>query len=417
MRIGLIAALRRSEEGALRAALPLAGRSVIAWQAALLQSLGVERVLCLVDTSVETGVEESGGEVLDVQHALEAQGIAFHALKGLAAIPALVRAEDDLVILADGLVPDPAVVRTLLGGGGAVSGAAHGKGGAIQRAVATIPADHPLAAAHPEDFERIDAARHWGGVLAMRGAPAQALADFPADADAVSLLLRLALQAGTATRELSPRELVPESWLLADSVAAVTRHENGLIARAAPPADWRAPGRALAAAMVRAMVPRGLAQGPVMAGAAALVLLLTGVMAAAFGFGGAGLALAALGVLAAQVSHGFAMLAVSLRREEAGAVLRDVLGAAADGLAAIAAWFALAPFPAWQPLAVLGPLTIALARIVGRGGDGALAAAASDRAGLLLLLACAAGFGLLPEALACLALGLVAALLLRRSPE
>lgn len=205
MRIGLIAALRHSEEGALRAALPLAGRSVIAWQAALLQALGVERVLCLAETP--------GGTVLELQHMLEGQGVQFHALRGPAAIPALVRAEDDLVILADGLVPDPAVVRALTGAG---------EGGeALQRMVATIPADHPLAAAHPEDFERIDAQRHWGGVLVMRGAPAQRLADFPADADAVSLLLRLALQAGTPSCELSPRELVPETWLLADSDAAV----------------------------------------------------------------------------------------------------------------------------------------------------------------------------------------------------
>ena len=157
MRIGLIAALRHSEEGNLRAALPLAGRSVIAWQAALLQALGVERVLCLTETP--------GGTVIELQHMLEGQGVQFHALRGLAAIPALVRAEDDLVILADGLVPDPSVVRALVGLG------VGGEGDeALQRMVATIPADHPLAAAHPEDFERIAAARHWGGVLVMRGA-------------------------------------------------------------------------------------------------------------------------------------------------------------------------------------------------------------------------------------------------------
>ncbi|MGC5220835.1 hypothetical protein, partial [Escherichia coli] len=82
--------------GALRAALPLAGRSVIAWQAALLRALGCERVLCLAETS--------GGTVLELQHMLEGQGVQFHTLRGLAAIPALVRAEDDLVVLADGLV-------------------------------------------------------------------------------------------------------------------------------------------------------------------------------------------------------------------------------------------------------------------------------------------------------------------------
>ncbi|MBA4768050.1 MAG: hypothetical protein H2049_10515 [Porphyrobacter sp.] len=400
MRIGLIAALRHSEEGALRAALPLAGRSVIAWQAALLRTLGCERVLCLAETP--------GGSVLELQHMLEGQGVQFHALRGLAAIPALVRAEDDLVILADGLVPDPAVVRALVGGEGDAP---------LQRMVATIPADHPLAAAHPEDFERIDAARHWGGVLVMRGAPAQRLADFPADADAVSLLLRLALQAGTPARELAARELVPETWLLAESDAAVARHEGALIAAAAPPADWRAPGAALAAAAARAMVPRGLEQGPVIAGVTALVLLLTGVMAAAFGFGATGLALAGLGAFAARISHGFAALSARLRREAGGGRAGAVLTGTCDVLAGTTLWFALAPFPEGQPLAALGPVAYALARLAARMGDKALAVAASDRASLLLVLALAAAFGVLPLALACLALGLCAALLLRGAEE
>ncbi|WP_017665645.1 hypothetical protein [Porphyrobacter sp. AAP82] len=403
MRIGLIAALRHSEEGTLRAALPLAGRSVIAWQAALLRGLGAERVLCLAETP--------GGTVLELQHVLEAQGVQFHALKGIAAIPALVRAEDDLVILADGLVPDPAVVRALAGGAGDAP---------LQRMVVTISADHPLAAAHPEDFERIDAQRHWGGVLVMRGAPAQRLAEFPVDADAVSLLLRLALQAGTPTRELAARELVPETWLLADSTAAVARQEGALIAAAAPPADWRAPGSGLAAMAVRAAVPRGLDQGPLIAGGTGLVLLLCGVMAAAFGFAGAGLALAGAGVFAAQVSQGFAALGARLRRESgagAGGPGR-VLEALCDLIAGMTLWFGLAPFPEWDPLASLGPVAYALARLAARGrGDSALAAVASDRASLLALLAVAAGFGLLPEALACLALGLCAALLLRAGAE
>jgi len=398
MRIGLIAALDRTDDGILRAAVRLAGRSVIAWQAALLQSFGVERVLCLV--------ENPDDEIIALQHALEGQGIQFHALKGFAALPALVRAEDDLFIIADGLVPEPAVVQAVLGGADAA-----------QRAVATIPADHPLAVAAPDDFERIDAARHWAGVLSMRGAPVQQLGDFPADADAISLLLRLALQAGTPTRDLSARELVPEHWLLAESAAAVAQHEDAMLARAAPPADWRAPGNALAATLVRALVPQGLAQGAIVAGGAALVLLLTGVMAAAFGFAASGLGLAGLGAFAARVSGNFGALAARLRREPAAPRAGTVLETAGGISAGIIAWLALAPFGDWQPLAALGPVTIALAALLARSADRGLAVAAGDRAGLLLLLAAAAAFGHLPAALACLALGLCAALLLRRPAE
>ncbi len=397
MRIGLLAALRRADDGSLRAAMPLAGRSVIAWQMALLQSLGVERVLCLTETA--------GADIVALQHALEAQKMQIETLQGFAALPALVRAEDDLVIIADGLVPEPAVVHSLLGGGE----------GGVQRAVASIPRDHPLAVAHPEDFERIDALHHWAGVLAMRGAPVQQLADFPADADAISVLLRLALQAGTPVRALALGEVVPENWLLAQGAEALAVHQNALIAAAAPPADWRAPGKAAAAAVVRVLAMRGLAQGPLIAGSAALVLLLTGVMAAAFGFVATGLSLTGLGAFCVQVSGGFASLAARLRREGAGS--GAVLAALRDGLAAFTLWFALAPFPDWQPLAVLGPVVIALAALVSRSGNNALAVAAGDRTVLLIILAVAASFALLPEALACLALGLCAALLLRRDKE
>jgi len=94
-----------------------------------------------------------------------------------------------------------------------------------------------------------------------------------------------------------------------------------------------------------------------------------------------------------------------------------VLTALCDLLAGVTLWFGLAPFPEVQPLAALGPVAYALARIAARGGDSALAVAASDRASLLLVLALAAAFGALPHALACLALGLCAALLLRRPEE
>jgi type IV secretory pathway TrbD component len=395
MRIGLIAALRRAVEGGLRAALPVAGHSVLARQAGLLRSLGVERVLCLADGPAQA--------IIDLQHTLEAHGIGFHALHGFAALPALVRAEDDLVIIADGLVPDPAAVQALLGGGE----------GGLARVVATMPADHPLAAAHPDDFERIDAADRWAGVLAMRGASVQQLADFPPDADAISLLLRLAVQAGTPRRALRAGDLSPERWLLADSAAAAARHEAALIAGAAPLLDWRAPMAALAAHAVTAVAPQGLARGRLIAGAVSAVLLFGGLLAAAFGLGTTGLVAAGLGAFAAQAALQASALAVRLHDTRAP-LSRPVLPLAAlDAMVALVLWCALAPPPQWQPLAALGPAVVGLARLAARGGGGALAALAGDRASLVAALAVAAAFGLLPEVTACLALGLLAALLLR----
>jgi len=400
MRIGLIAALRVSEDAALRAQLPLAGRSVMAWQAALLRSLGVERVLCLVDPS------PTGSEVLHLSHDIESAGADIQALKGFAALPALVRAEDDLVILADGLVPDPEVVHALFA-----------EEPARLRTVATLPDDHLLALAHPADFERIDASRCWAGVLAMRGAPVQLLADMPADADAISLLLRLALQAGTPCRDATALGLDPEGWLLADSMAAVTAHETGLLLRAAPQTDWRAPGVALATMSARALAPRALSQGAMVAGALGFALLLLGVLFAAFGPPAGALALAGAGAFAAEVSLSFTSIARRLRREVSEARISGLLRAGVDALAGLTLWFAFAPWPAWEPLAALGPVLIGLVRLAGRAPGRHLRRSAPDRTSLMLLLAAAATLGRLPEAAACLALGLLAALLLRREAD
>lgn len=394
MRTGLIAALARTESGVLRAELPLAGRSVLAWQVALLRELGAERIICLCEGAV--------GEVLNLQHAVEATGAAFHALNGFAALPALIRAEDELIILRDGLVPDPDQARAVVG-----------EGATLRKVVACLQADHPHAAAYPEDFERIDAARHWAGLLVMRGAPVQQLADFPADADAVSLLLRLALQAKTPCREFGPDAHVPESWLLAQSAQAVATHEAALIAAAVPAPDWRAPMEALAAVLVRSLAPRGLGQGALAGAGIALVLLLGGVIAAALGKAAGGLVLAGAGAFAARVSGSFAALADRLRRRPDDGRNSAAAGLAVDGFAALTVWFALAPWPDWTPLAVCGPIAIGLARLATRDGDPLMAAVATDRAALLLLFALAAWWGLLPEAAALITLGLLTALLLR----
>lgn len=400
MRIGLIAALRTSEDGALRAQQPLAGRSVLAWQFALLRSLGAERVLCLTDPS------DAGGAAVHLPAEIEHAGAVFQALRGFAALPALVRAEDDLLIIADGLVPDPEVVHALLLGEPAAL-----------RTVATIPDDHPLALAHPQDFERIDASRCWAGVLAMRGAPVQQLADMPPDADALSLLLRLALQAGTPCRDATALNLVPEGWLLADSSTALASHEAGLLERAAPEADWRAPGMALAALLARAFAPQGLAQGALVAGTLGLGLLLGAVLLAAFGPAAGALAMAGAGAFAGELALGFTTIARRLRREVSEARASGMLRLAVDALASLALWFALSPLPVWQPLAMLGPVLIGLVRLAARAPGGHLRRSARDRSTLLLLLAGAAMAGWLPEAVSCLALGLLAALLLRREPE
>lgn len=402
MRTALIAALARTDSGTLRAELVLAGRSVLAWQVALLRTLGAERILCLCD-----GAQ---GEVLRLQHAVEAEGAAFHALRGFSALPALVRAEDELIILRDGLVPDTALASSLLA---ATPRQRH--------LIACLPKDSPLAVSHPDDFERIDAARCWAGLLVMRGAAVQNLADFPADAEPVSVLLRLALQAGTPCIDLTAAQLSPETWLLADNAAMLAAHEQGLIARAGGGADWGAPLAAVAGVLVRRLAPRGLVQGMPIAAGIALTLLLGASVTAAFGAAAAGLALAAAGAFAGAAAAAYASLAGQLRREPGAVQSAALLSRAVDGLAAAALLLALAPpqlwAASWAPLAFCGPLAIGLARLAARGSSAAAAAIWADRASQLAGLALAAALGFLPEATALFAAAGLGALLLRKAED
>ncbi|HSF12728.1 MAG TPA: hypothetical protein VLA50_07115 [Erythrobacter sp.] len=393
MRTGLIAAQARTATGELCAHLPLAGRPVLAWQVDLLRRHGAERIICLCDSP--------SADVLRLQHTVEATGGSFHALQGFAALPALVRAEDELIVLRDGLVPDAALVASLLP-----------SGPALPKCVLSLPADHPLAIRHPSAFERIDAAQHWAGLLVMRGAPVQHLADFPADADAMSVLLRLALQAGTPCQAMVGDEITDATWFLADSDEAVRKNEAALIAAAAPARDWWAPLSALAATIVRKAAARGVGQGAKVSALVAMAMLLAGIVATAMGSAAIGLVLAATGAFGAQTATGFAAMDARLQKVETPSSFSRPLHSAVDLLSALTAWFALAPWPAIDPLAVCGPLTIGLARLAETGGDRPLGTIASDRASVLLALALAAGLGHAATGFALLATVLMATVLL-----
>ena len=396
MRIALISALKRTETGELRAELLLAGRSILAWQVDLLAALGAERVICLCH-AVE-------GEVLSLQHKIEASGATFHALTGFVGLAALVRAEDDLLILGDGLLPDQLLVLDLVK-----------VDTAWRRAVTCMAADHTMVASSPDDFERIDATRHWAGLLVMRGAPVQHLATFPDDAVAVSLLLRLALQARTPCHDLGSAQLEPGGWVLAESTAVVATHERDMMARALRPRDFRTPMIALADALVAALAPRGLRHGTTVAGSLALVLALSGVVVAALGAADIGLGCAAAAAFSGTIAAGYAGLAHGLQRRSEPIPGEAALRIALDALAALTLWFALAPLPEWTALAVCGPLLIGLARLAAReDAKVALSGFWRDRACLLVVLTIAAAAGFVSEATGFISATALGALLLAK---
>lgn len=393
MRTALIAAIKQTGTATLRAELALAGRTVLARQVNWLRSIGCERILCLCD--------RADGEVLRLQGEVEAAGGNFQALRGFLHLPALVRAEDELVVLADGVLPDPDIAAAFFAQ-------------TPTRFVAVLPNSSPLVAQYADDFERIDAHAHWAGLLVMRGAPVRHLSDFPPDADAISLLLRLALQAGTPCRGLSGEGPAPAGWLLATDETSLAAQEQAMLARAAGVPDWRRPSQALALIAAQIIAPAALERGPLIAVGAVAALYLVALAAAWWGAGAGALALAGLGAFAAALAGSLGRMAGELLGGEARLARLERLYWAMDGAAAAVLLILLSPSGMLAWLAVLGPVLVGLARLT---PTTAWQSVLADRVMLPAALAISAAFGFLAHATAVFSLILLAGLLLRKPAD
>ncbi|MHA7818417.1 MAG: hypothetical protein ACX930_02095 [Erythrobacter sp.] len=398
MRTALLAAVKRTDTGELRAELELGGRSVLAWQVELVRALGCERIICLC--------EAPGGQVLTLQKRVEAEGGAFHAIRSNIQLATLVRADDELVMLLDGLIADRAT---------AIAHVDFEKrtDGALRRSIATIPADHPLAKEYPEDFERIDRDRHWAGFAVMRASHVHTIADLPPDSEPMSLLLRLGLQGRVEGQPIPPDALDNGRWTLAVDDDAIVERELALVEVSAGSAHWGGPGKALAATLIRKAAPRWLGNGFEISALSAVALMLGAVTLAGLGMGPWGLGLAALGSFAASLSDAWGSLRAALWSENHGRRMQQLLALASDVVAVttlvLTNWL---NEPGVAQIA-LPFVAIGLARHLGGGAGGGLTAFWSDRPIHLVIFAIAAGMGFLDEALAVFALGALAQLLLR----
>jgi len=404
LRTALIAAVKRTKDVALRADCLLAGRSVLAWQAELAAALACERIICLCDTVSET--------ILALQRDVEAQGREFHAVRSNLQLVGMVRADDELMMIADGLLADHA----------AVTGLVLDKTGDTERAlkkqIFTIGAEHQLSETYPDDFERIDRERHWAGIAVIRAGQVERLADLPADSDAMSLLLRLALQAKIECYPLPEDAIQSEQgdarWLLAHDGAALLERENALIKTGVPQPFWTGPTDALASLSIRKATPRWIEKGPEISALAAGAFAAGGLVLASFGFGVAGLSIAAIGAFAGSLSGSWASLRAKLWSRATGARLNRWMRSAMEMAALVTVVFAsgLSPNPIVQFAVPI--LAIGLSYLAGRSGNTAIKAFWQDRALHLVGFAVAAGAGYLGEVLAIFAIAALIQLLLRR---
>jgi hypothetical protein len=162
-----------------------AGKTVLAHQLDCAALLGCERVICLAGAL--------GPDIGAARAYAERAGLRFDIVESIVRLAASVTADDDVVLFADGVLPDRTALVEALGG---------------RSAVLAFPAEPALALG----FERLDAERAWTGALRMRGAEVARLADLPPDCDLASSLLRIALQSGVRIIELDAAPLADGAW-------------------------------------------------------------------------------------------------------------------------------------------------------------------------------------------------------------
>lgn len=367
--VALIAAYHESAEpGALRATLPLAGRTVVERQVRLAVSAGAATVIILVErmpAALTAALDRLRREKLPVQLARSAEEAAE-----------AVDSSDRLLMIADGAIAESTQLARLASG--------------EEPAVLTV-ADGVFGELH----ERIDAASRWAGLAAIDGAMLRDTAAMLRDWDLQSTLLRRALQAGA-------RYVAADGPVaILDSRAGLVDLERQILASADETrGDWASRLLApLERAATRLLMTGPL--GPSALGLAAVAMTALGAAAFASGWLPSGLAL----LLLATPLDGIADRLSRLRMQgDVGRswwthLLPVTTGAALVGLA-----YALAPTHGWGTvLLAFNMLAFLIAlglEIEGRDVRGA--ALLADRHGMIWLMLPFALLGLWQAGLAVL---------------
>lgn len=180
MAIGaLIGAYQEDDAGGLRALLPLAGRTLIEYQARCLAAAGAAPIVVLVER-VPIGLNEA-------LERLRSEGITVVPVSDGHEAASRFEAGSELILLADGVAPDMGDLAAMAEEGSA--------------ALVTVPDDEAHAT-----FERLDGQHRWAGVARVDAGTLGATAAMLGDWDLQSTLLRRAVQAGARFIPSSPEE-------------------------------------------------------------------------------------------------------------------------------------------------------------------------------------------------------------------
>ena len=196
----LIGAYQEDDAGGLRALLPLAGRTLVEYQARCLAAAGAAPLVVLVER-VPPALNEAFER-------LRAEGISVIAVSDGSEAASRFEAGSDLILLADGVAPDMGDLERLLEDSGS--------------AIVTVPDDE----AH-SNFERIDSSHRWAGLARVDANMVGATAAMLGDWDLQSTLLRRAIQSGS--RLMKSSEGDGRGPFLASDEGAMAGYERRLL--------------------------------------------------------------------------------------------------------------------------------------------------------------------------------------------
>ena len=245
-----------ADAGQPRGLLRVGGATIVRHQLTLALSAGCERIIC--------HSASLGPDLAEVQREAERAGASFHLISATHGLSPLVSAADELLVVAEGLLPTAGEALRLLASG---------------PAVLVLPAETGI----PAGFERIDLNYASAGLLLVPGRLVDRLMDLPPDADPAAALTRIALQAGVAQRDVPQAVQAGGRWLLVRSEQEAHEAEEKWMIRHTS-GGGATPGPFLARLLVRRFGPALLHGGnSSLIGSATAALLAALGLAAAWG--------------------------------------------------------------------------------------------------------------------------------------